>query len=184
MATSTFNEKKFKELILYLAAKHEDERFWGATKLNKCLFYADFLAYQKHGEAITGAEYIALERGPAPRRLLPIQKEMLASGEIAIQERPMQRRIVALREPDLSEFTAQEIALVDEVIERTRMADANTLSELTHGFLGWKAARAESEATGRQVVIPYRTVFVSNKKPDEFEEAHGRELARKHGWPG
>lgn len=183
MAIQKFDKKKFKELILYLAAKHENERFWGATKLNKCLFYADFLAYQKYGEAITGADYVALERGPAPHKMLPVQKEMLGSGEIAIQERPMQRRIVALREPDLSGFKAQEIALVDYVIDRTRMADADALSELTHGFLGWKAARAEAEATGRQVVIPYSTVFVSNEKPDEFEEAHGRELARKHGWP-
>ena len=178
-----FNKRKFKELVLYLAAKHENERFWGATKLNKCLFYADFLAYRKLGEAITWADYMALERGPAPQKLLPIQREMLGSGEIAIQERPMQRRIVPLREPDLSVFTAEEIALVDYVIDRTRMADADELSQLTHGFLGWKAARAEAEATGRQVVVPYNTVFVSNDKPDEFEEAHGRELARKHGWP-
>jgi hypothetical protein len=178
-----FNKKKFKELVLYLAEKHENERYWGATKLNKCLFYADFLAYRKFGEAITGAEYMALERGPAPQKLLPIQREMLAAGEIAIQERPMQRRVLALREPDLSVFTAREIALVDDVIEHTRTADADELSQLTHGFLGWKAARAEAEATGRQVLIPYNTVFVSNDKPDEFEEAHGRELARKHGWP-
>lgn len=183
MGSRKFNKKKFKELILYLAAKHEEEPYWGATKLNKCLFYADFLAYEKYGEAITGADYVALEHGPAPHELLPVQKEMLGSGEIAIQERARQRRIVALREPDLSEFSAQEIAIVDDVIERTRAAYANTLSELTHGFLGWKAARAESEATGRRIVIPYSTVFVSNKKPDEFEEAHGHELAGKHGWP-
>jgi hypothetical protein len=183
MGDQKFNSKKFKELILYLATKHEEERYWGATKLNKCLFYSDFMAYAKYGQSITGAAYIALERGPAPKALVPVQKELLDSREIAVQERPMQRRILALREPDLSEFTAQEIALVDYVIDRTRTADADTLSDESHGFLGWKAARAEANAIGKQVVIPYNTVFVSNEKPDEFEEAHGHEQARRYGWP-
>lgn len=183
MATPKMNTTKFKELILYLAAKHEGERFWGATKLNKSLFYADFLAYQKYGQSITGAAYIALEWGPAPKALVPVQKEMVEARDIAVQERAAQHRILALREPDLSEFSAQEIALVDSVVERTRRASADTLSELTHGFLGWKAARAEAVATGKQVVIPYSTVFVSNEEPDEFEEAHGRELVRQYGWP-
>lgn len=182
MVTLRFNAKKFRELILYLASKHEEEQLWGATKLNKCLFYSDFMAYERFGQPITGAAYLALERGPAPKAMMPVQKEMLESGEIAVQAKGAQHRIVALRDPDLSEFSAEEIALVDHVVERTRGATADTLSEHSHGFLGWMAARAEAIATGKQVVIPYSTVFVSSAPPDEFEVAHGRELAKKYGW--
>jgi hypothetical protein len=183
MSRQRFQRDKFKELILYLATKHEDEEFWGKTKLNKCLFYSDFMAFERFGEPITGAAYVALERGPAPKAMVPVQREMVESREIAVQVRGAQHRIVALREPDLSDFSAQEIALVDHVIERTRMATADMLSEHSHGFLGWQAARAEAIATQKQVAIPYSTAFVSSEPPDEFEIAHGRELAKQHGWP-
>lgn len=177
-----YDEEKFKELILYVAAKYECEDFFGATKLNKLLFYSDFLAYKTLGRPITGAEYVALEFGPAPKRLLPVQDELVKSGDIAIERRTLQRRIIALRDPDLSEFSASEIAVVDQVIEALKDADAKQVSELSHAFLGWKAARAEGQATGQMVAIPYATVFVSNKALDEFEVAHGLELAEKYNW--
>ena len=49
-----FSRSRFRELILYCALKSETHRFFGATKLNKCLFYADFLAYRALGSSITG----------------------------------------------------------------------------------------------------------------------------------
>ena len=47
-----------------------------------------------------------------------------------------------------------EIAIVDEVIDALLPLDAGDVSNWSHAFLGWKAARAESEATGRPVVDP------------------------------
>src|SRR5690348_3295402 len=72
-----FDRKKFKELILHVTSQCVKDRYWNATKLNKVLFYADFLAFRDHGEPITGAEYFALENGPAPKALLPIREEMI-----------------------------------------------------------------------------------------------------------
>ena len=99
-----FNEKKFRELILHIASKCEGGRYRNTTKLNEILFYSDFLAHKLLGEPITGAEYFALPYGPAPKRLLPIRKEM-EREEIAIQKLGSQHRVVALREPDYEEFS-------------------------------------------------------------------------------
>ena len=183
MQTIKFDEKKFRELVVYIATKCESDVFFGATKLNKILFYSDFLCYGQSGKPITGADYLALEHGPAPKQLLPERDTLEMNGDIVVVKRQLQHRIVALRDPDLSRFSAEEIAIVDKVIELLRNVDAYKVSGLSHAFLGWKAARAEAEATGCQVTIPYGTAFVSNKRLDEFEEARVLERAKEQGWP-
>ncbi|MFA5064193.1 MAG: Panacea domain-containing protein [Dehalococcoidia bacterium] len=177
-----FDKNKFKELVLYIATKCESNAYYGATKLNKILFFSDFIAHEEIGESITGADYFALEHGPAPRLLKPIQEQMQKAGEIAIEQRTRQVRTIALREPKLDSFSAAEIAIVDEVIKALCDRNANEVSDMSHGFLGWKAAWTESQATRRSVSIPYDTVFVSNPHMDEYEKAIGLEKAKKYGW--
>ena len=49
------NDAKLRELILYVAERCENDPDFGALKLNKILFNADFIAYALTGKAITGA---------------------------------------------------------------------------------------------------------------------------------
>lgn len=178
-----FNEKKFGELIVYLAMKCDDDVCFGATKLNKLLFYSDFAAYRALGAPITGAEYRALPFGPAPKELLPARERLVREKAIALQAFGNQHRVIALREPDLSVFSANEIAAVDLVLEKLADLDAGKISEISHAFLGWKAAMAECMAhPGRKVSIPYGTAFVSNRRLDDFERAGFLALCIKHGW--
>lgn len=85
----TFNEAKFRALIVYVAEQSRDDPFFGATKLNKILYYSDFRAYRELGHSITGADYQKLDEGPAPRQLLPIRRALIAEGLIRIEARPM-----------------------------------------------------------------------------------------------
>lgn len=183
MQAIKFDDKKFRELILYIASRCEGDLFFGATKLNKILFYSDFLCFERTGKPITGADYLALEHGPAAKQLLPERESLERNGDIVFVRRQLQHRIVARRDPDLSRFSAEEIAIADKVMELLKNADAYRVSELSHAFLGWKAARAEAEANGRQVTIPYGTAFVSNEPLDEFEEARVLGRAKEQRWP-
>ena len=178
-----FDERKFKELILYIATKCQDDIFWGATKLNKQLFFSDFLAYRDLDRPITGADYMALAFGPAPRRLVPIRQEMIEEQDCSLEEMGAQERIVARREPDLSVFSENELRLVDQVIAALRDTTADEASDLAHRFPGWKAAIREGEATGRHVSIPYSTVFVRTQSADEKVIDEGLRLADMHRWP-
>lgn len=149
---------KLKELMLYVADKSTSDPTFGATKLNKLLFFADFIAHVEFGSAITGAEYQKLEYGPAPRQLLPAQRELVREGAAAVTPVSFhigtQHRLVALRPPDLAIFTAAEISLVDEVIQRLWGSTATEVSALSHDWsLGWKVAAMGS-------TIPYATAFV------------------------
>ena len=177
-----FDEEKFRELVLYIATQCEEHPFFGATKLNKILFFSDFSAYEQLGAPITGAEYVALEYGPGPRRWVPIRQDMLLDGEIEIRQTGSQRRVLALRPPDLESFSPDERKIVDTVIAALEYRDAESVSTLSHRFLGWQAARAEFLASGEAARIPYETVYVSDGPLTKAEAQEGVALAEQHGW--
>jgi hypothetical protein len=173
------NDAKLKELILYIAERSADDAFFGAVKLNKILFYSDFFAYGHFGRPITGQPYFRLPHGPAPRRLLPVKEEMIRAGDIV--ESPVQRyvyqqkRIVPLRSANLESFTAEELELVQEVIDALRSHTAEMASQLSHDFIGWKLVEDGEE-------IPYETVFLSDTVPDDEHLERYRRLAIERGW--
>jgi len=164
------NDSKFRELVLLIARKSEGDPRFGALKLNKLLFYSDFSAYLAFGRPITGQEYFALENGPAPRYMVRMRERMQAEHDIAIRQRETisgpQARTFALREPDLSQFTAQEVDLVDNVIQIFSGQAGTEMSELTHRFPGWKLA-AEKET------IPYTVALVGERAPTDTERKIG-----------
>lgn len=167
------NDKKMRELILFIVSRSAGNETFGAVKLNKLLFFADFLAYVNLGESITGHEYQALPQGPAPRQLLPLRAQMETDGEILLVEKDYhglkQHRILALREADLSVFSAEEIALVDRLIEGFWDANAAEISDLSHQFAGWKFA-------GKGETIPYNVALVGRREPTPDEIRQGLEL--------
>src|ERR1700689_1459638 len=103
------NDEKLRELILLISEWSQVDPKFGAIKLNKLLFHADFSAFLTTGEPITGQEYFALEQGPAPRHLKPVTEKMKKSGVLAYQEVSYfghpQKRPIALRPPDLKMFS-------------------------------------------------------------------------------
>jgi uncharacterized phage-associated protein len=167
------NEDKFRELLLFIAQRSEKDPRFGALKLNKLLFYSDFLAYLKFGHPITGQEYFALENGPAPRYLVRVRDQMVKSKEIAISRKTtfdgVQERVLALRDPDPNKFTPAEIALVTQVLEMCKGHSGTDLSALTHRFAGWKLA-------GHKENIPYEVALVGNRKPTLSERQYGLKL--------
>lgn len=183
MSEIIFEEEKFRELLIYIAKKCEDDTFWGATKLNKQLFFADFLAYEQFGKPITGADYMAIDHGPVPRRLVPIRADMEVEGDIHREIKLHQDRIIADRAPELSKFSNEELALVDEVIDALRNVLADEISELSHKFAGWMAAIVEGQATKKNVTIPYETVFVRKAELTQEERQQTLAMASEYGWP-
>jgi hypothetical protein len=173
-----FDKTKFTELLLYIAKRSADDPNFGATKLNKLLFFSDFLAYGQLGEPITNANYQKLQWGPAPRELLPVQREMESNDDAVVQRQSAFNpdRTVPLREPDLSVFSAEEIAVVDEVLSALRDDNATMVSDRSHKFsVGWQIAEMQEH-------IPYSTVFVWGGDVHPAAIEFGRELALERGW--
>ena len=49
--------KRLRELVLYVSHKCSNDPTFGATKLNKILFYSDFWSFFRFGEPIAGLRY-------------------------------------------------------------------------------------------------------------------------------
>lgn len=180
-----FDARRFEELILLVARRCERDSTFGATKLNKLLFFADFAAYRKLGRSLTGADYQKLEHGPAPKQLLPTREALLERGELFPITRDYfgkeQKRLIAGREPDVSGFSGEEIALVDEIIDRLRDLDAAAVTQLSHAFIGWRAVEYGD-------VIPYETAKVQPELLTEDDRNATRTLKvlnwnKTAGWP-
>ena len=177
-----FDRQKFEELVLLIARECEGHTFFGATKLNKILFFCDFGAFSELGNSITGAEYIALEHGPVPRLFVQIRNDMVKKGELVVEQRGNQDRVIARRNANANLFSPAEHYLIYGVIRELEAENADSVSELSHKFLGWQAARAEQQATGQDTAIPYESVFVSNRRPTAMEVSRVAPLAEEHGW--
>jgi hypothetical protein len=177
-----FDRKKFEELILLIARECEGHTLFGATKLNKILFFCDFTSFAELGEAITGAEYVALEHGPAPRVLVQVRNEMTKKGDIILERQGNQERVIARRKANWGLFPPGEQFVILDVIRKLENESADSVSELSHKFPGWQAAWAEHKATGRNPTIPYQSIFVSNQRPSVEEIAEVVSEAKAHGW--
>ena len=171
-------DRRLAELILYISEKWEQDPSFGATKLNKILAFADFSAYFETGRPLTGAEYMRLPQGPVPRRLRPVRDVLEAKHEIAMRVRSVgkyhQQRVVPLRSPDLSIFTAPEIAAVDKIVDAFWSHTAKKVSEFSHG-IAWKVA--ENKAS-----IPYEAAFLSDEALTDYDRVRTAELASERGW--
>jgi hypothetical protein len=175
-----FDSDKFKELMLYIADQCQGDPYFGATKLNKILFFSDFFAYALYGQPITGAMYQRLEKGPAPKQLLPSQKELIGEKRAEVIERMRfnrkQKRLIAKVAPRLSRFTPDEIALVDHIMEWLAGKTALETSNVSHDTcLGWQLAGDKQE-------IPYEAVFLSSTSITPVDIRVGQEVAGRHGF--
>lgn len=171
-----FDQEKFSELLLYIAQKSADDPRFGAVKLNKILFFSDFIAYRRLGKPITGATYQRLNEGPAPRQMMPTRRIMVSMRELDIELRPyfngLQQRIVALRPAKLGVFSADELEIVDEVIAELWDMTARDVSDYSHRELGWILAKPGD-------VIPYETAWLSSDPLPQEAEEYGLSVAAK-----
>lgn len=172
-----FNEKKFREMIVYIAHKSQDDPRFSAVKLNKILFYADFSAYRELGIPISGATYQHVPEGPAPRELLPTRKAMVESEDIGLEPRVylgrVQRRITPLRSADLKIISPDECRIIDEVIDAFRHMDARQVSDYSHHEYGW-------QLTEEGETIPYTSAFFSADPLTQEQIERGQEIARRY----
>ncbi|MCC7430686.1 SocA family protein [bacterium] len=175
------NQDKMRELILYISLLSESDEKFGVTKLNKLLFFIDFSAFKVLGNSVTGEEYQKLPQGPAPRYFLPLRNKMEQAKEILVRKEIFgnfsQDKIFALREPNLSVFTPNEIDLIHRVVDENKGKNATQISEESHNFIGWKLANDKE-------TIPYETVladFDYEPTAEDFELADSLEtLAQKY----
>jgi uncharacterized phage-associated protein len=170
--------QRLEELILYVTAKMQRDHHAGVgrIKLAKLLWRIDFTAYWQLGHPITEATYQADQYGPSPVEELLATRDLEGAGRFRWEQDWDQRWMpVILGEPN-DVFEADEIDLIDDVIDRYRSTSGRQMVEDAHQFPGWLHAWRGGE--GKGATVPYESIFWDRRdevRPDEDE--HAAEIA-------
>lgn len=150
------NLEKFKEVLLYILEKVGSRPNVGESVLYKLLYFIDFNFYEKYEEQLIGATYIKNNYGPTPKEFIKIIDDMERKKELFKIEDSYfqypQRKYLPLREPDLSILKANEIKIIDEVLQKLSDMNASQISEYSHNDVPWLT-------TDDGDVIDYESVF-------------------------
>ncbi|MGB3653418.1 MAG: Panacea domain-containing protein [Rivularia sp. (in: cyanobacteria)] len=171
-------QQRFRELIIYVSKKSEDDPHFGAIKLNKILYYSDFRAFERFGMPLTGVRYHKLKLGPAPKSLIPVRNALEAERAIRVDRVRVgehdQHRTVALRAPAMSLFTEDEVQLIDEVIDDLWGQTGSQVSDASHD-IRWRLLNLKDP-------MPYELAYLSDEQLTNRDIRRTDELAIELGW--
>jgi len=163
MGFGSISYTKSKELLIYIASKLSGKGNFGATLLNKALYFIDSIYYLKTGSPISEFTYIKQDYGPTPDvTFLMVRDELISSGEIELVQGEyfgrIQKKLIASRQANLELFSAEEIALIDEVLAGLGDWTGSQASDVSHKFPAWKAAENKEK-------LPFYTFLISSCEP-------------------
>jgi transcriptional regulator with XRE-family HTH domain len=150
------NLQKFKEVLLYILSKVGSKPNIGETVIYKLLYFIDFDFYEKYEEQLIGATYMKNQYGPTPIEFAKIIEQMINKGEIekvksAYFNYP-QTKYLPRKKSDLTKLKANEIEVIDDVLNRLSDMNASQISDYSHGDVPWLT-------TSEGEVIEYESVF-------------------------
>jgi DNA-binding transcriptional regulator YiaG/uncharacterized phage-associated protein len=148
------NMEKFTEMVVYFAERLEPFK----TKMNKLLFYADFLMFKQTCFSISGVRYHAINNGPVPDKYESIFEYLANKNEFEKHfiEFPNgssgeQFRPRAGRPFNAGLFTDDEMNTLKKVGSAFEKTSATEIVELSHMENAWK----ENEKGKRAIRYDY-----------------------------
>ena len=81
------DERAYKNAVLYFI-KYCNNQYLHATKLNKLLYYLDFIYFRDHAQSVTGDRYIHQGYGPVPTHIDEILTTLKSEGTIDTESVP------------------------------------------------------------------------------------------------
>lgn len=176
----TFDREKFKALVLYVIWRTSHTDAFGTTKLNKVLWFSEARSFEAFGKPIAGETFVRDKFGPRSKNVRTICAELEDEGLIeTFTERVFDyeaTRYRSLHPADTTQFTAEELGLVDWWIKQVaEKHTATSISQLSHDY-GWEIARMGEE-------LPLRALLASRIRPPHTDEeiSWAEEEAARHG---
>jgi transcriptional regulator with XRE-family HTH domain len=150
------NLEKFKQVLLYILTKIGSKPNIGETAIYKLLYFIDFDYYEKYEEQLMGAKYIRNNYGPTPVHFKKVIEEMIKIDQLEevkskYFEYP-QKKYLPKVTPILTMLSGQEIAHIDEVLNRLSDKTAKELSNYSHTDNPWMVKKQGE-------VLDYESVF-------------------------
>ena len=158
------SEKKYKEVILYLAEKLGGE-IKGKKKLAKLLYFVDFDFFEKFQKSLTGDVYKALPMGPFPVTMEKVLNNMVNEEKITIKLEKERidynpTEIYRVKKKMAENFSKEERQILDRVVLKYGHLSGKQLEDLTH-------AEAPYIGTAPNQEIAYELAFYRGTNMDE-----------------
>lgn len=134
-----FDIDKVENLISYIASKVDNLYL---TSLNKYLWFIDMISFNRRAVAITGLTYMKEQFGPV---IVGAKYEELSKLADKYKREDKERsdgglisKISSEYNFDLSDFSEDEMEIINEVIEILKDKCVKEISELSHKEKGWE----------------------------------------------
>lgn len=127
---------KIRNIVLFFLNKNNGVF---ETKLNKLLFYTDFLCFKESGIGMSGLRYKAIQFGPVPLKYsttyenvggTEFQTELFSNGNAG-------KKIIGTEEFDSSVFSEFELSILEKVQEKFQYFDTAQISKESHNEDAW-----------------------------------------------
>lgn len=123
------------------------------TKLNKEMFYADFLHYKIHGQSISGLQYQAIQYGPVPVHYDTIYDNIDGISKDIVVSHNMESTHLNCQTWDASVFTKEELHTLNTILSMARPMSTQDLIAQSHKEEAWLNHREGNQ------LIPYSEAF-------------------------
>lgn len=127
-----FDLEKIKNMILYILEFHETFR----TKINKLLWYMDFLCYKVYSVSISGNSYTHSTYGPTAddyELIISVMlKDALIDKDEVVAYDTVREQLKPLISCDKSMFSEDEIKVMDFVLSKFKDFKCGEISEYSH----------------------------------------------------
>ena len=144
------NVAKVSEMIKFFICK-ESGMF--PTKLNKDLFYSDFLHYKLHGQSISGLQYQAIQYGPVPFHYDTIYDNIDGIRKDIVIVHDMESTCLNCSAFDAKAFNEQELKTLEIVLSKIKPLTTQEVIDRSHEEDAWR-----NHCEGFQL-IPYSESF-------------------------
>jgi len=130
--------EKFAYMIVYLYQKVSAY----TTKMNKLVFYSDFLHYKRFGFSISGMPYCAIKMGPVPDNYRTLNDLLVQEGYLESTVEHFKGDLVEVFRPaihaDESHFTARELDILNLVAGKFKNTSTQQIIDISHREAAWK----------------------------------------------
>ncbi len=129
---------KFSEMVVFFSDRLKPWK----TKLNKLLFYSDFLNFKLTGYSMSGIQYRAITLGPVPNNFQTIYEYLENKGAVQIISKSFQNGALGEQfasDRDINEelFSETEIDILEHVCNKFEATSTNEIVELSHEEKAW-----------------------------------------------
>lgn len=147
-----YDRNRVRDVVLYFI-RNMGSTF--VTKMNKLLFYSDFLSYKRSGYGLTGLRYIAMQYGPVPENWGIVYDSLpgIEMNECILPNQSSGIRLESQSNDQYGTLTGKDIEILESVCKRFADMNAKEISLESHGEKGW------IENNASKSVIDYRYAF-------------------------